>query len=228
MAIKLKSVFQNPQLQLGLKSVVYGALLLFTHPIIFIVGAVLLYARPLFRTFEMLGSLALLLGVSIILTNTAVSEPYFFLSGVYASILFYLILGVKDLVFVHRAGWHRVLNLGLVYAIFLLFFYHSQDFFLVKILLVFFAILLLLRELFKKRLTYWLLSLLMIEAVWAISLLPIGFINFANISALTYFILTDLAIHHANNNLTRRRILIDATLFILLFLAILAFSRWSL
>ncbi len=237
METKLKSVLRNPQLRLGFKSAVFGALLLFAHPLVFLAGGAFLYLKPIFRTFEMIGPFILLTGISLLLAKTTVGGYYFFLSGVYSAVIFYLILGVKDLIFVRRADWHRVLNLALAYGAFLLFFYYSQEFFLAKILTLFFVTLFLLRIFSaiggsafggKKRLVYWLLAFLILEAVWAVSFLPIGFVNSAGIVALVYFTLTDLSLRYLENKLTRRKILTDATIFVLLLLAIFAFSRWSL
>jgi hypothetical protein len=147
---------------------------------------------------------------------------------IYFSLLFYLILGVKDLVFIKREEWHRVLNLGLIYPIFILFFFHNQDFFVAKSLMVFLAAIFLLKDLLKNKLAHWLAAFLVLEAAWAISLLPIGYINSANLAALVYFILTDLILRHLAGTLTKRRILIDVSIFAILLVLILALSRWAL
>lgn len=228
METKLKLVFQNPRLQLALKAAVFGLLLAFAHPLIFLAGAMILYGRPLFRTVEFLEPFIVLLVVSLILTWSAGGGLFLYLSVAYSTFLFFLILGVKNLVFVQRDNWHRVLNMALAYEAFILFFYYNKEFFVAQLVLIFTVIFFLLRDLFKKRTIYWLLGLLVLEAVWGIGLLPIGFVNSANIALLAYFFLSDLALHHSANTLTRRKILTDATIFTLLLLVIFIFSRWSL
>lgn len=228
METKLKSVFRNPRLQLAFKAAIFGLLLVFTHPLIFVAGAAVLYGRPLFRTLGFLEPFIILLAISLILNRSAGGGMLLYLSVSYSTFLFFLLLGVKNLVFVHRENWHRILNLALAYGAFLLFFYYNKELFVIQLILLFIVNFFLLRDLFKKRMIYWLLSLLVLEAAWGISLLPIGFINSANIAALVYFFLSNLALHYSSNSLTRKKILIDVTIFVLLFLAILAFSQWNL
>lgn len=228
METKLKLVFQNPQLQLAFKALIVGLLLAFTHPLIFIAGAVLLYGRPLFHTFELLESFIVLLAIAPLLTWSAGGGLFLALSVIYSAFLFLLILGVKNLVFTQRALWHRILNSALAYGAFILFFFYNKEFLVAQLILLFAVIFFLLRDLFKKRMVCWLLGLLVLETVWGISLLPIGFINSASIALLVYFLLSDLVLRYSANNLTRKKILTDVTIFVLLLLAVFIFSRWSL
>ena len=227
MVTKLKSVLKSPQLLLALKAVAFGAGLSFLPAVLFVLLAVLLYAIPLFRTIELIRPLSVLLIVSLLALQTVNRWDYSLFLIIYFAFLFYLILGIKDLVVIKRAGWHRFLNLALVHMSLLLFFYYNQEFFLIKLLVVFCAFLFLLKESFKNRLTAWLLAFLMAQSIWVIGLLPIGFVNAANLGLLAYFIILDLAEYQLSGHLPRRRILIDVTIFVLLALLIFATSRWG-
>lgn len=236
METKLKSVLKNPTLLLAFKAGLFGVFLFLvgvaqfkiSAVLIFLVVALLIYTRPLFRTFEFLTPLIILLTVSLMGVVLSSNTIYFFPVIAFFSYLFFLILGLKDLALIRRADWHRFLNLSLAYSVFLLFFNYTQEFFLPRLLLLFLATLFLLGDLLKKRIFYWLLALLIIEAAWAIGLLPIGFISAATLLLLVYSALTDVAVHYLGGNLPRRRILANTSIFVLLLLLIFAFARWSL
>lgn len=236
MATKLKSVLRNPKSRLVLKAVIFGGLYYLLQlgsfsaiPLgIFVVGSAFLYSAPLFRTAELLRPFLLLLVVALITGWVLRDSTYFFWSAAYFAFLFYLILGVKDLAFIARSIWQRVLNFSLAYLVFALFFYHSQSYWPIKIAAVFIALIFLFRDVARGRAATWLLSLAMLQGLWVISLLPVGFLNAANLAFLTYFVLADLAFHYYNfGGVSRRRILTDVTFFVLLALAVFAFSRWS-
>jgi len=146
----------------------------------------------------------------------------------YFAMLFYLLLGVKDLVFLQRSTWYRVLNIGLVYSAFLLFFYHVQGSYVIRAVLIFVMFLLLLERFTKKRAIYWLLALIILEVVWAIGLLPIGFISAASLALAFYFFLTDLTSLYFEEKLTKRLILLDSTIFVALVLIVSGFAKWAI
>lgn len=236
MEIRLKSVSKNLTLRLASKAAVFGVLLFlagianfrFTAVVIFIGAAVFLYLSPLFRTVEFSLPFLLLMAFSLAAIETLAGSGQFLPAVIFLSFLFFLILGLKDLVLIQRTTWQRFLNLSLAYLALLLFFYYVQEFFFLKLILLFGVTLLLIKDLFKKRIFYWLIAFLVVEAAWALSLLPFGFISAATILLLVYFVLTDLAIYYLDNALTRRRILTDISIFALLFILTLAFSRWGL
>ena len=236
MAIKLKLVSRIPQLRLALKALIFGLLLLLVKTsgfgllpvILFLTVAGVFYAQPLFKTIELLTIFFILLTTALLVVKAFLYSSYAPLAILYFTTLFYLLLGVKNLVLIQREKWQRFLNLALSYNIFLLFFFYSQNDFFSRLLPALLGLFLLLRSLFRKRLIIWITILLMAETLWAISLLPIGFINAASLAFLVYFDISDLAGRHLNQTLNRRRILTDVTILIVLLVAIFAFSRWSL
>jgi hypothetical protein len=249
MAIKLKSVLKNQQLQLAFKALIFGGFLVLVKlgglgvvPIIFFfLAAFLLYSRPLFNAFAFIVSFLILAVVSLIVLKIFPDEgSYFLLAVFFFSFLFYLFLGVKNLVFIDRAFWFNFFNLALFYAVFLIFFWADKSsFFAIKSLLLFLAALFLFRDSLsvsvsnysfpqKRTLASWLLAFIILELVWVISLLPLGFINSANLAIISVFLLGDLTVNYFKGVLTRRSILIDVTLFVVLFLIIFGTTRWEL
>jgi len=249
MAIKLKSVLKNPQLQLAFKALIFGGFLVLAKlgglgvvPVIFfLLTAFLLYSRPLFNAFSFIVSFLLLVIVSLsVLKIFPYEGNYFLLAVFFSSFLFYLLLGVKNLVFIDRAFWFNFFGLALFYAVFLIFFWADKStFFVIKSLLLFLVVLFLSRDFLsisvpdypfpqKKTLASWLLAFIMLELAWVISLLPLGFINSANLAIMSVFLLGDVTINYLRGALTRRAILIDVTLFVVLLLVVFGTTQWNL
>lgn len=236
MVTKLKSVLRNPTLRLAFKALIFGVSLFFVASkefgivpiLIFLAIALILYTRPLFRTFEMVAPFGIILPISLLMAELTFGGRYFFVTAIYFSFLFAVLIGIKDLILIKREVWHRVLNLALAYPVFLLFFFHSQNNYYLKLFIVFLAIFFLVKDLIKKRFLIWLAAFLMLESVWAIGILPFGFIGAANLALLIYFTLTDVLILYSIGRINRSRTLTAITLFVLLTLLFFAFSRWSL
>ena len=236
METKLKSVLKNLTLRLAFKAAGFGALLFFAglanfgffSSFLFLAGAVFLYTRPLFRTVEFLPLLFLLSIVSLKGAKLVDGTDYFLPAVLFASFLFFLLLGVKDFILIRRVAWQRFLNCALAFSVFLIFFYYAQEFFALRLVLLFLAALFLLKNLFKNRVFYWLIAFFLLQCAWVLSLLPIGFINAAVLLLLAYFILIDLTSHHLEGELTKRRILTDVSIFVILTIIVLAFSKWGL
>ncbi|MBI2011122.1 MAG: hypothetical protein HYS89_02770 [Candidatus Colwellbacteria bacterium] len=68
---------------------------------------------------------------------------------------------------------------------------------------------------------------LMLQALWAIAILPLGFLNAASLTLLVSLILEDFFIEHWSGAMNRKIILRNITLFLVLGLVILGASRWS-
>lgn len=234
MATKLKLVLKSPQFALAFKALIFGAFLALAKlggfsilsTSVFILVAVVLFTRPLFRTFDHFVSLLVLVGLAIFVSNSS-NEAYFGLVLVYFSVLFYILLGIKDLILIKRVEWHKFFNAALSYPVFLLFFYYSQAVALPRIILAFLAIFVLLEDLFRKRVFTWAISLIIIEIIWAIGLLPIGYLNSANLALLSYVTISDLSQRAIQGGLSSKKILIYSTVFMLLSVLILGVSRWS-
>ena len=235
METRLKLVFQSQKLKLASRAAIFAALLALVKisgfnvlpTFLFLAGSVFLYASPLFKTVELIKPLLVLIAVSLLSVWAIPGNLLILLAG-YCALLFYLLMGVKDLVFIQRAIWYRVLNAALAYQIFLLFFYYGQSNYLLRVIPLLIAFWLLLGDFLKKKPVYWLLVLILIEIVWAISLLPFGFLSGASLALAVYFVALDLTSRSLDNSLTKKIILIYATIFVSLMLVILGLSRWTL
>ncbi|TSA45296.1 hypothetical protein D4R52_02775, partial [bacterium] len=148
--------------------------------------------------------------------------------------------GLKNLIFINRRPIYCFLNGVLVFAIFSLFFWSDKTnaFFFVKYLSAFFVFLFLFKEFLnvssespgaqKNNLFAWSVSFLVLQIVWALSFLPINFLNAGALTLLIVLIFQDFVSGHLSGSIDRRLILRNITVFIVLALAIFGASSWSL
>lgn len=240
MEAKLKSILREPRLALALKSAIFGGFLTLLKlgdfqllPILFFLWAAFLLSskahRPSFLVF---------LGVAMATIKILDSALFLGLAVIFFSCLFYLIVGIKELIIVHRSVWDSFKNLLLFYAIFFLFFLTDKSsWFLAKYSAVFIADLFLIKEWiliyessFLKRVNAasLVLAFIIIEALWVTALLPLGPINSANLMVLITYILFSFTVNHFEGKINRRFVLKKITIFVLLLLLIFATSGWRI
>src|SRR3989344_5651930 len=161
MVEKLKSVlgsllqkYRN-QLSLFLKTILFGVFLLgaasggfsIIDSLIFIAVASVLYSRPFLEKYPTKSAFLVLLPVAMISLQTLKGTLFVFPAVLFFSAIFYLILGIKNFMFIRRSRLYYVSALLLFYSIFNLFFLADKsELFLLKYGLVFLASYLLLRE----------------------------------------------------------------------------------
>lgn len=235
MVIKLKSVFQSPQSALTFKALLFGVFFILARlggfslgpTLLFISAAALLYIRPFFRTFEMAGTLAALLIISSIFGITFRDTFDFYFAAVYFPFLFYLVIGIKDLILIQRDVWRSFLNFALAYPALLMFFYYNSGGFWWRIPLLFVVLLFLSKDFLKKRLASWLSAFLSIQVAWAADFLPIGFVSSANLALLFYAASISFLDSYIRGTFSKKFLLSLISVFILLLVVILALSRWG-
>lgn len=249
MAIKLKSALRIPrqQLLLAVRALVFTTSLWlladrafssFQLAAFILIGAVL-YVTPVFQTLLILPSfLALMILGPIAMSVFGSQIEYPSLLAACFGILFFIILGIKQVVFVNRAKLHHVLHLALLYGMSILFFAApSGDWFILRSLAFAALSTLLIREFLLIRigergpaakLVSALFSLLLVEALWVLSLLPLGFINAAGVLLVLIFTLEEVAILSLKGELTRKSLVLELATGIALIVAIFFFSNWSL
>ncbi|MDO8602014.1 MAG: hypothetical protein Q7R62_02735 [bacterium] len=249
MAIKLKSVLkiQKQQLLLTVRALLFASSLwlladqefsTFQFFAFILIGAVL-YFIPVFKTILILPSFIALMIVSPIAMSVFGPQiQYPSLLAGFFGVLFYLILGIKQMIFVNRAKLHHVLHLALIYCASVLFFAApSADWFVVRSL--FFGVFsyMLVREFLliqgsergaRVKLISALIAFLLVEAVWVLGLLPLGFINSAGMILIFIFAIEELVVLIERNNLTRRALILELTTFTVLLITIFSFSSWTL
>lgn len=237
MVTKLKLVFHSQQLLLAVKALIFGGFLVLAKigslglfPVLFFLFvASFLYFKPIFNPTSQLNNLILLLVVSIIFANLLNNFDYFLASAVFASTIFYLILGIKDLVLIRREAWSRFIALALVLAMAFLFF-NSVAFsgLAIKTIALFIGYCLVFHGVFKRRIFTISASVVLLELSLVARLLPLTSLNAASLVLLGYFVLSDLIDGYINKTLNRKMLLTDITIFIVLTLLIFASTEWSL
>lgn len=164
------------------------------------------------------------------------------LASFFFGFLFFLLLGIKNLIFIKREPLYYLLNGFLLLTVFVFFFslnYFYQPFwFLVKSLAVFSATFFLFKEFLtvvisaplgsqKKNLMAGGSAFLSLQFVWTIGFLPFSVINAASLALLVALILEDFIIHHLSGTLNRQITLRNITMFLVLAMIIFGASKWS-
>jgi len=156
-------------------------------------------------------------------------------------VLFFLLLGIKEYVFLWRQAIFNFISGSLYFFISITFFIADKDSawaFFSYFLLSFFALYLLIKESIdffmedapkrKKELLIVGSTLLVIEFLSVVSILPIGFLNAAALIVLIVFILEDLVYHHLKGDLDRPIVLNNVTILVICLLFIFATSKLTL
>ncbi|MDO8467159.1 MAG: hypothetical protein Q7S83_03425 [bacterium] len=175
----------------------------------------------------MAGTFVVLLASSIVFSHTFTDSIDFLFAIVYFSALFYILVGIKDLVLINRDGWRVFLNFALAYPAFLMYFYYNQGHFWWKLPLLFAVLLFLSKDFLKKRIVFWLVAFLGSQIAWAADFLPIGFVSSANLAILFYATAVSYCDQYLREGLTKRHILASFSIFLVLLVAIFAFSSWG-
>ena len=237
---KLKLIFREPRSILVLKSAIFGGFLFLLKlgdfgilPILFFLCIAFVLSSKAHHA-----SFLILLVVSMITIWILDSALFLFLAIILFSALFYLTVGIKELLFVHRWEWNFIKNLLLFFAIFLLFFLSDKSsYFAIKYLSVFLASFWLLREWFftpelsffkKPKLVSLVLAFLLAQFLWAVALLPLGPINAAGLMILISYVLIDFLSHHFRGTITRKLVFRNIALFVLLLVLILGTAQWEI
>ncbi len=224
MATKLKSVLATlkNQLPLLLKAFLFGALVrtVYLNPaqtgplVIFLVVAFLLYAQPIFRTFRHLGSLIVLCAVSIfasVVFSVNISPT---LVALIFAVLFYLLLGIKTMRLTRRTEWYLLFQITLFYILSVLFFASDKgESFVYKLIGMFFVSWFLLRDYYRTidrpltlevRTVSLVLSVLIVQALWMISILPFSFFVSAGLILMVFFVLQEISRFYLAKQLTSK------------------------
>ena len=240
-------VWSDQRLRLVLKSVIFGGFLLLVElgntgvfPVLFFLAvSALLYFKTSAYSKESRNIYSFLVLLAVSLGSISILDHWEFIlpAVLLFSFLFYLVLGIKELIFVYRYQWYFINNLFLFYAIFILFFLTDKSsLFLLKYAAVFIMVFSLFRErfflsshYFPKRhlLTAMLCSFVAMELLWATAILPLGFVNSANLMILIVYVLIDFINHHFQGTLNKKMILRNLTIFIIALLIILGTSVWK-
>jgi hypothetical protein len=263
MAGKLQSILKQAHWSLATKGFLFGAAWLSTPAWFFVLAAFLLYLKPFFQPAKLMRSFLILLGTAftfrdIIPAIQDFSPSISYFAALYFGALFFMLLGIKNLVFLHRIERYFMFYNGLLLAVFISVFWHLKPaeplqfliistLFVASVILILSEFLELLRDHFARsiasteagnsalldkpkmlRLWSWLFGLLAFEIFLAIELLPIGFIMQAALLLLFIVLGTDLLRKHLEGSLTTNYVLRAVTVLIFATLVIFASARWEL
>lgn len=214
---KLKSVIQSPRFGLLLKAAAFFLLFRWAGgggvlAAVFFVGVVtVMYARPTLNALAYTPSFAVLM-VLAFLFPTGGMERTVEIAGLALAGLFYVLLRLKELLFIRRLWWHEALVAGLLYLATLSYFIVGpSEHFLLKHIGLGAVFFLLAHELFaahgktedrpRQRIAACAMALLFLELVWAIALLPVGYAVASGIAAIAGFLLLHLSVVAATGHL---------------------------
>ena len=230
--------------QLILKSAAFSVLLFlvdysFLFVFLFVVSAFYFYFRPRLNSNKFFYSFLALVLVSLIIGEKLPIFSYRFLFAVFLGLIFFFLLGVKNLIFIHRQNFYYIFSGLLFLLVFLSFFVADKShWFNLKYILVGIGIFVLFKEFLKFflpslnkliiSLTSLVFTFLTMEMVWVTALLPIGFLNSSALLLLFVLVLEDFAINYFVGAFSRVVILRNITVFALISLAIFAASHWGI
>jgi len=235
------------------KSVIFGLLLFYVQgsgfaswPVfVFVVFTIVSYMQPVSKAFTLGISLVTIPSLSLLLTSRfTISLPVQLHASALGQLLFaaafgflfFMMLGIKNVILVRRSQWYSVLFIALIYGISLLFFtsihgpHALRDFIL---LFVFFY--LLLKEYFvvqgypydrALKVVTLTETLLLIQIAWVLSLLPLGFSKAASLLALLLMMLAGITDRYLRGTLSARFLRLSLILFIVLTTVIFISVRW--
>ena len=232
---KLKSALKEPALLSALKAVVFAVLLFLAaghwlFAVILVLTALFFYFSG--QSGNFFYSFLILLASSLIISQW----PLAGLSAAIFGVLFFILLAIKNLFFINRENYYHFLNNFLFFAVFLIFFQIDKTrFFWPQYLILFLAVFALFKESLVQRnyfpskidLLAACLAFIIIQYAWAMSLLPIGFLNSLALMTIVALILKDLLANYLNGLLSRRIVLKNITLFVISSLIVFMASVWQ-
>ena len=232
---------------MALKAVIFSGLLYLSivYSLWFMVAlwafALYFYFRSFFNIHQYLASFLTLLIASVLFINlpfTVYHLPF----TIFFAFLFFLLLGIKNLIFIRREPLYYLLNSLLFLTVFI-YFFSSNNFdqpfwFLIKSLAIFSATFFLFKEFLtvsvpvplgsqKRNLMAVGSAFLSLQFLWVIAFLPFRSLNTASLALLVALILEDFIVHHLSGTINRRIVLRNITMFLILAMIIFGASKWA-
>lgn len=241
MGARFISARTSPTLKLASRGLIFGlaALLLISNPgnlwlaLVFIAAALIMYFKPALRTTNFMASFIALLLVPFLLPPLPSVSPL--IIATLMGICFAVLYGVKNLEVIGRKGWYTFLHFSLLAAYGAIIIYNN--FSLLSGLFGFLLFIAIFHEFYNKMsplrgdrllLTAGIMSLLSVELLGALTLLPIGFISGAAIFVLILYTLFNTYSNQLNGQFSRNLLLRNITLLTLSSLLVMTLSTWTL
>lgn len=246
MVEKLKLVWKITQLRLILKSLIFAGLLFWVKASQFGIWQILLFTAVGFALYfrnhsqnnwENIYSFLVLFLVSMLGLASLGHIQFILPAIIFFSALFYLILGIKEFYFIRRSRFNSIKNILLIFSVFIVYFMANKfAFFYLKYLAVFLVIFLLIREWlfwlepnFPKRynLVSFVSAFVVLQCLWAVSLLPLGFLNSASLMTVLIYVLSNTCTDYFKGTLDRNKIVKNFIILIISVALIFFFTNWS-
>jgi len=206
---------------------------------VFLAAAFYFYLRPFLNVGQFIYSFLILLAVSFLVV-LSIQSQWLLAVSLFFGCLFFLLLGIKNLIFIRRQPAYILFNGFLFLTVAILFFRSDvSPLFFIKYPALFLACFLLLKEFLffsapepansrKRNLIIGGAAFLILQLFWAIALLPLSFLNAASLVLLALLILEDFIVRHLTGMMSRQIVLRNITVFLVLTLLIFGASQWSL
>lgn len=232
----------------AVKALIFSALLAgvvsyggFFWYLIFLLGALYFYFRSFVEIRTFLYSYIIIVIYALLVTRFLGSGIYITLSSLAFGFLFFLLLGVKNLIFISRQSVFNFLT-GILYFIVIITYFIAYKIdpfrYIFYLFLSFGSFYLLIKEsldflfedfLKKKKVLIALTSAFMIvEAMSVVSLLPIGFLNSAVLVLMMIFVLEDFIFYHIKGGLSRQAVYQNIAIMVISAIFIFITSRWGI
>lgn len=252
---KLNLVSKNPALQSALRALIFSLTLAIAYNnrsfwtfFLFIAAALYFYFNPLFEAKKYFSSFLIFLVVALLAVShlPTAAGKWNFLAAALFGLFFFILLGVKNLVFINRLLIYELVNNFLFFSLFMTFFlFDKSNWFFLKYAAIFLAIFALFRTFLfsqnslrraealslpisaKINLFSASLAVLISQFILIAAYLPIGFLNLAAISLVAVLALKDLTISHLCGNLNRSVILKNTTMVLIFSVIIFIASKWQ-
>lgn len=241
-AEKLKSALRQTHWSLALRAAVFGASWLFLPFWVFMLVALYFYFIPFFQPW------ILAFPSLVLIFFTAVLAPSLWLA-VFFGVTWYLILGIKDLIFVGRKQAYEMLVFLLVFLITVGFFSYFDSWAgtlpMIYSLTMSAVIFLLSRGFLnygadspgsaghreksaKNTIAAGVVALVLFELSLPFLVLPLHFLYQASLFFVVSVILMESAFEYAKGTLTRQVLLVNFSIFFIFLVIILGSAQWTL
>lgn len=238
MVEKLKLILKRTHWSLAVKALVFGLVWLFLPYWLFFILAIYFYFVPLFKPLPLAFPFSLTLILSYIV-------PQNFFMAVFLASIFYLTLGIKDLIFVERKDAYETLTLLLVFIMLFKFvngFLGWVDWYLPILLFVVSVALYSLFSGFRKYnhpestqvsgirefLSFGLFAFFEFQLVLVTLLLPISYFYKISLVFLTAMLVSRLVFMNLSGNIRRRQLLLYFSILFVFLVFIFTSSQWGL
>lgn len=241
MVEKLKLILRQIHWSLAVKALISALAWYFLPFGLFLLVAFYFYFRPFYQPMKFIVPFTAFL----VLTSHLFFERSLGMA-ILAGIFFFIILGVKDLIFVGRRHGFEVAVLFVSFLLFLVFFSRFDDWgasMVLWSLLVFLVFFLLLKNLTDYNdslgseqisrgpygLIYLFLSVFILwQLSWVLFMLPLSLVYKTALLFITSFVFSELNLAYLSQRLSRRRILGNFSLLFVAFVLALASNSWTL